>query len=128
ETLELRIADAAGFAFELDCENAPVMNREKIGQPSHPAERFHDRALALSAEERARGAMKPEQIWHPASFQVRDNGAVICLLKPAGHGRPSCAARSASRARVRFIMSESLPSVRFSRYMPGNAVSGTMAT
>src|SRR5262249_55559753 len=44
------------------------------------------------------------------------------------HGRPSCAARSASRARVRFTMSENLPSARFRRYIPGQRLSETIPT
>lgn len=43
----------------------------------------------------------------------------------AGDGRSDA---SASLARVMLTMSESVPSVRFRRYMPGNRVSGTIDT
>src|SRR5262245_57807602 len=55
------------------------------------------------------------------------NAIALPAMASTAHGRPRISA-SASLARVKFTMSENVPSVRFSRYMPGNAVSGTRAT
>jgi hypothetical protein len=52
------------------------------------------------------------------------NPVALPAMARTAHGRGRICA-SSSLARARFTMSENDPSVRFSRYMPGNAVSGT---
>src|SRR5262249_34882633 len=53
--------------------------------------------------------------------------ALPAMASSAAHCRPRISA-SASLARVKFTMSENVPSVRFSRYILGTPVPGTMAT
>src|SRR5262249_37143598 len=58
-----------------------------------------------------------------------DDLALNAIALPAMAGTTAHGlSASASLTRAKFTMSENKPSVRFSRYMPGNAVSGTMAT
>src|SRR5262249_44583188 len=76
--------------------------------------------------------MERKDTGRSAGAQVLENGALDCVFRPtamasSAHGRPRISA-SPSLARVKFTMSESEPSVRFSRYMPGKRLWGTMAS
>src|SRR5262249_11241132 len=83
-----------------------------------------------------RGVLKPNlwptfdgRLFRFADWKRRDAARRIFRLpfcKDAAHGFASSIERSASRARVRFTMSERLPSGRLIRYMPGQCSSGMM--
>src|SRR5262245_20039710 len=103
------------FGNERRCFTAERIDVEVVAAATKPARTGERIAFGMNAD---------------SAVRVDDlalNAIALPAMASTAHGSPRISA-SASLARVKFTMSENVPSVRFSRYMPGNAVSGTMAT
>src|SRR5262249_19484376 len=118
-------------AFELH-EAAAVSARLAFGNERRcfTAERIDVDVVTAATKPARTGQRIPLGMNADSAVRLDDlalNAIALPAMASTAHGRPRISA-SASLARVKFTMSENEPSVRFSRYMPGNAVSGTMAT
>jgi hypothetical protein len=93
----------------------------------HPFEQARPHAPRQQHKRISVVALEHEQIVFAEPAFDALNAITLPAMASTAHGRPRISA-SASLARVKFTMSEGEPSERFSRYMPGKRLSGTMAT
>src|SRR5262245_28409356 len=103
------------FGNERRCFTAERIDVDVVTAATKPARTGERIALGMNADSAVR------------LDDLALNAIALPAMASSAHGRPRISA-SASLARVKFTMSESEPSVRFSRYMPGKRSSGTMAT
>src|SRR5262249_29286223 len=132
QEFELCFREPTAWCFQFECEAVAVVPEQQVARAGE-----HAHALELGAGDLVAAlavrAVQPDHVGLGAQAQMVTDGALDRGLGPmsatacAAHGRPRISA-SASLARVKFTMSENEPSVRFSRYMPGKRLSGTMAT